>query len=166
LRVSKQGDDDYACGLFAVLTAAQHLGALDRRSGPAALLRKLPPAARARIEAQLPEVGLFEKDIRAVADAAGLAIYRPNTHDALQFRQPHWLWLAFVLVTFRSPTDETSIDRHYVLVLDYLSEHDAFVVADPHPWNPSVYCVQTAEFESAWHAAKKAPPWAASIYRA
>src|SRR5437763_860034 len=85
MRAAKQGDEDYACGLFAVLTAARKLGTMSARAGVTAILEGLEAVERARIEARLPRIGLFEKDLRALANAAGLAVYRPNTHDAGQF---------------------------------------------------------------------------------
>lgn len=98
LRVAKQGDGDYACGLFALVTAARKLRTMSARAGAAVLLAGLDAAARVRVEARLPKVGLFEKDVRALAHAAGLVVYRPNTHEVVQFREPGWLWMALVLV--------------------------------------------------------------------
>ena len=168
MRVAKQGDNDYACGLFALVTAARKLGTTSARAGVTTILGGLEGTARARIEARLPKIGLFEKDLRALADAAGLAVYRPNTHDAAQFREPGWLWMALVLVRFTSPNgEETYVQKHYVLVVEHLPTAGALVVADPHPWNPPVYCVGEHEFEVAWRAAKtKGPPWAAALYPA
>jgi hypothetical protein len=168
LRVAKQGDGDYACGLYALVTAARKLRTTTGRAGATTLLAGLEPAARARIEARLPKVGLFEKDVRALAKAAGLAVYRPNTHDLAQFREPGWLWMALVLVQFAPPSGgESYVEKHYVLVVDHLSDESVFVVADPHPWNPATYCVDEREFEAAWRAAKsKGPPWAAALHPA
>ena len=168
LRVAKQGDGDYACGLFALVTAARKLRTMPARAGGPVLLAGLDAATRARIEARLPKVGLFEKDVRALAQAAGLAVYRPNTHDVAQFREPGWLWMVLVLVQFVPPSGgESYVEKHYVLVLDHFPDERVFVVADPHPWNPALYCVDEHEFEAAWRAAKtKGPPWAAALYAA
>lgn len=165
--VAKQGDGDYACGLFALMTAARQLGAPGRRQNATELLASLAPADRRRIEARIPRVGLFEKDLRALAAAAGLSIYRPNTHDAAQFREPGWLWMALVMARFTHPSNgESDVEKHYVLVLGHLKEEAALVIADPHPWNPSVYSVDEKAFEAAWRAAKtKGPPWAAALHR-
>lgn len=167
LAVAKQGAGDYACGLFALTTAARQLGAIRRRQGATALLARLAPADRARIEARIPHLGLFEKDVRALAAAAGLSIYRPNTHDAAQFREPGWLWMALVLARFTHPSNgESHVEKHYVLVLGHLQAETALIVADPHPWNPPVYAVDEKAFEAAWRAAKtKGPPWAAALNR-
>jgi hypothetical protein len=167
IAVAKQRDRDYACGLFAVTTAAHQLGALERRHGATTLLERLDPVARARIEARLSHGGLLEKDVRALAAAAGLYAYRPNTHDAAQFRQPGWLWMARVLVRFTDPASGASyVEKHYVLVLDHLRAEGSLVVADPHPWNPPVYCVDEATFEASWRGSKtKGPPWAAALHR-
>jgi hypothetical protein len=168
LRVAKQGDGDYACGLFALVTAARKLRTTSARASANALLASLDGAARVRVAARLPKVGLFEKDVRALARAAGLAVYRPNTHDLAQFREPGWLWMALVLVRFVPPTGaESYVEKHYVLVLEHLPDERVFVVADPHPWNPPLYCVDEREFEAAWRAAKtKGPPWAAALHPA
>ena len=166
LRVSQQGEDDYACGLHCIVTAARYLGSIQLGAGPRRLLGALAPGDATRIDARLAAVGLFEKDVRALAAAVGLGVYRPNMHDAGQFKEPGWLWMAFVLMRFAAPDGSESNERHYVLVLDYLADHRALVVADPHPWNPPVYCVALQEFESAWRAARaKGPPWAAALYK-
>lgn len=168
LRVAKQGDGDYACGLFALVTAARKLRTTSARAGAADLLAGLDAADRVRVEARLPKVGLFEKDVRALARAAGMAVYRPNTHDVGQFREPGWLWMALVLVRFVPPTGaESYVEKHYVLVLEHLPDERVFVVADPHPWSPPLYCVDEQEFDAAWRAAKsKGPPWAAALHTA
>jgi hypothetical protein len=88
LRVSKQGDDDYACGLHCVVTAARHAGTIPRKAGPRRLLSTLEPRDAARIKARVRDAGLFEQDVRALAKAAGLAVYRPNTHEVEQFKEP------------------------------------------------------------------------------
>jgi hypothetical protein len=156
MRVAKQGDGDYACGLFALVTAAWKLRTTAAQAGASTLLSGLAPADRARVAARLPKIGLFEKDLRALANAAGLAMYRPNTHDLAQFCEPGWLWMALVLVRFTSPNGEEScVYKHYVLVVEHLPGDGAFVVADPHPWNPSMYCVDEREFEAAWRAPRR-----------
>lgn len=165
LRVSKQDDDDYACGLHCIATAARHFGTIAGAAGARRILKALAPPHASRVQARLPAIGLFEKDLRALAAAARLAVYRPNTHDVSQFQEPGWLWMAFVLVKFTAPNGAESDERHYVLVLDHVAAEGVFVVADPHPWNPPVYCVGVGAFESAWRVAKaKGPPWAASLY--
>lgn len=167
LSVSKQGPDDMACGLHALTTAAWHLGTLPRAVGAMRLVKMLDPLVASRIRAQLPADGLFEKDLRLLAKAAGLSVYRPNSHDVAQFRGAGWLWMAFVTVMFKDPHGHTpdTADGHYVLVLDHLSNEDALILADPHPWNPPVYCVATRAFDAAWRAAKKGAPWAAALHR-
>lgn len=164
LRVSKQGDDDYACGLHCIVTAARQLGAAGGTK-PSLILKKLTTPDESRIKERLPTIGLFEKDLRALAVAAGLGLYRPNTHDASQFQQPGWLWMAFALVKFTAPTGAESDEGHYLLVLDHLADEGVLVIADPHPWNPSVYCVGLDDFESAWRVSKAKSPWAAALFR-
>ena len=55
-------------------------------AGAPTLLANLEPGARAGIESRLPGATLLEKDLRALARAAGLETYRPNTHEVEQFR--------------------------------------------------------------------------------
>lgn len=168
LRVSRQGENDYACGLHCIVTAARHLGVRGAVQ-PSRILKALAPPHVSRIQARLPTVGLLEKDIRALASTAGLGVYRPNTHKVSQFKvqEPDWLWMALVLVKFTPPSGAEYDAGHYVLVLDHVAENGALVLADPHPSNPPVYCVALEDFESAWRAAKtKGPPWAAWLRRA
>lgn len=178
LRVSKQGDDDSACGLHCLTTAARHLGTIKAAEGACRILRKLNPQDRERIWSRLCARGLFEKDLRILAAAAGLAVYRPKKQDVAQFKdaqfkeEPDQLWMALVKVPFTDPNgdastseDDASEDWHYVLVLEHLADEGVLVLADPHPWKPSVYCMRFDDFESAWRAAKD-PPWAALLYPA
>ncbi|HYH99411.1 hypothetical protein [Hyalangium sp.] len=73
------------------------------------------------IASKLSKIGLFEKDVRALVAAAGLSVYRPNTHEVTQFHKPGWLWMALVLLKFTSPDrKESYVERHYVLIVDYL----------------------------------------------
>ncbi len=168
VRVAKQRDIGRACGLYAVVTAARKLGTMLPRAGAPTLLANLEPATRVQVEARLPRTVLLEKNLRALANAAGLSMYRPNTHDLTQFHEPNWLWIALVLVRFAPPNGVNShVGKHLVLVLNHLPSSGTLVVADPHPWNPPVYCVDEREFERAWRAAKtKGPPWAAALDRA
>lgn len=162
LRVSRQGENDHASGLHCIATAARHLAR--GPAEPTRILKALAPSHASRIQARLSAVGLLEKEIRALAATAGLGVYRPNTHEVAQFQcqEPGLLWMAFVLVKFTAPSGAERDQGHYVLVLDHVAEDGALVLADPHPWNPPVYCVGLDDFKSAWRAAKtKGPPWAA-----
>jgi hypothetical protein len=135
-------------------------------AGAPTLLAKLEPGARAGIESRLRGATLLEKDLRAMARAAGLETYRPNTHELEQFREPNWLWIVLVMVRFVPPTGGAGdVGKHYVLVVDHIPGDVALVVADPHPWNPPVYCVDETEFAAAWRAAKtRGPAWAAALH--
>jgi hypothetical protein len=162
LRVSRQGEDDHASGLHCIATAARHLA--HSPAEPSRILQALAPPHASRIQARLSAVGLLEKEIRILAATVGLGVYRPNTHKVAQFKcqEPGLLWMAFVLVKFTALSGTERDQGHYVLVLDHVAEDGALVLADPHPWNPPVYCVERDDFESAWRAAKtKGPPWAA-----
>ncbi|MBI2373720.1 MAG: hypothetical protein HYV07_06940 [Deltaproteobacteria bacterium] len=53
------------------MTAARKLRTKSARASAAVLLAGLDAAARVRVEARLPEVGLFEKDIRAGTQVLG-----------------------------------------------------------------------------------------------
>lgn len=164
--ITKQRDDDYACGLHCVLAAARHHRTHARTLSPPALVRLVGSPARERIEGRLGEVGLLEQDIRALCDAAQLSVWRPRGQPREQFEEAGWIWMAFVRALFVGP-DEARVDRHYVLVLEHLAAANAFVIADPHPWNPSVYCVGSGRFFAAWDSAKRrGPRWAAILHPA
>jgi hypothetical protein len=136
------------------------------RAGAPTLLANLEPGARVGIESRLPGATFREKDLRAMARAGGLETYRPNTHEVEQFREPNWLWIVLVMVRFAPLTGgEGRVGKHYVIVVDHVPGDLALVVADPHPWNPPVYCVDEPEFEAAWRGAKtKGPAWAAALF--
>jgi hypothetical protein len=121
-------------------------------------------AARERIAARLPAVGLFDRDIRALCDAAQLDVWRPRDQRVEQFVEGDWIWMAFVRAVFVA-AESAYVGRHYVLVLEYLADASALVIADPHPWNPDVYCVDIDRFAAAWSSTKRrGPPWAAVVH--
>jgi hypothetical protein len=94
--------------------------------------------------------GLVEKELRKLADAAGLVMRRPHKQDLTQFDEGG-LWIAMVRYTF--PAGGTALAEpfnHYVLVLSHLRDEGALVIADPHPSRPPLYCLSDASFEKAW----------------
>lgn len=162
--MSKQSEDDYACGLHCVLAAARHHRTHARTLSPRTLTRMVGSPARERIEARLPSVGLFDRDIRALCDAAQLDVWRPRDQRVEQFMEPGWIWMAFTRVLF-ARDESVYVERHYVLVLEHLADAGAFVVADPHPWNADVYCVDVDRFAAAWSSTKRrGPPWAVVVH--
>jgi hypothetical protein len=166
-RVSTQDQDDHACGLHCIVMAAHHLRTIPGRAGARWLIESLAAPQASRVRGRLTKNGLKEQDIRALAAAAGLALYRPNKQKIAQFHEPDWLWMACVRVQFTPGNgSEPSYDaNHYVLVLEHLADLSMFVLADPHPWNGGKYHVRVDEFEAAWRTARPTP-WAAHVYRA
>ncbi len=160
LSVAKQGPD-FGCGRCALLTAAKFLGSVRGDATSRTLMRRLGPLDRERIAAWLPEYGLWPKDMRALARAAGLGLRRPLHQSAEQFRSG-WPWIAFTRVLFRCG-EKAVDDGHYLLVLGHVVADGALVVADSHPANPNVYCVGEECFEAAWSKALRLP-WAARLW--
>jgi hypothetical protein len=157
-----------ACGLHTITNAARHLGSLPPNGSARRVLDALSQRDRKRVEAQLRTQGLIEKDIRALANAAGLGVYRWNGVSLGQLKKAEGPWVAFVRVRFfaRASSEEVE-DDHYVLVLEYIRDSDEFVLADPHPWNPGLYFVRARDFDAAWRSTdKKGPPLALWLSRA
>jgi hypothetical protein len=173
LSVSRQDPCDYACSLHVIVTVTRRLGlgaAVDAREILNALALHKTRSEVLRIESLLREgPGLFERDICSLAAAAGLGARRSNQHDVAQFQEqaPGVLWIARVWARFSDPNGVHPDEPygHYVAVIDHLADDGVLVVADPHPWNPPVYCVGLDSFEAAWRAPKWKRPWAARLFR-
>lgn len=75
-RVSKQGDSDSACGLYCVLTAAQHVFRDDFAAHKAAVLRRITGSTA--LSKAMFGSGVLPTHFRALAEAAGLAMWRPR----------------------------------------------------------------------------------------
>lgn len=102
--------------------------------------------------------GRDERSVRALAEAAGLWLYRPNKLpegvEALVRDEEGLLWIVLLKMTFEHPQSRVpSFDApHYVLVLDVTAK--GIVVADPHPWHPAISSIPTNAFMEMWHGAR------------
>ncbi|MEI9948231.1 MAG: hypothetical protein WDO74_04455 [Pseudomonadota bacterium] len=114
-------------GLHVMQLAAIRLGVCPPSTTPEDLLGAVSDKRRrARIARGLAAGGLIEADLRALADAMSLHLYRPNKVDFDPFDPFGRDTLPIALV---GRAALSGIERRYVLVLDY-GEH-AVKVADP-----------------------------------
>jgi hypothetical protein len=167
--IKKQGEQDYACGLYCIVSAATHLGTVvDDGSGVGSVLGNLS----APISKRVMTVGVGDHGVRKLADAAGLAVWRPLRPgvDDLAWRdvglEHGSLWMVLIRTKFDDPKRivKSYEDNHYVLVLDVARAN--VVVADPHPWKPAVHAVSKVAFERWWDAARgPSRRWAGCLYR-
>lgn len=165
--ITKQGDD-YSCGLHCIAAAARHLDGVPARRDPVReVLKALSQRTRAGVERKVATPnGLSERDLRSLAGAAGLGLYRPNGQGLDQFKESGWMWIALVRFTFTEPAGRRDSYEapHYVLVLDHDVDRGDLVLADPHPWKPNVYTMGLATFDVAWRSARRGrAPWAACV---
>ena len=172
-KIKKQGELDYACSLYCVLSAAMHLDALPKDCGTASVLTH--PEVPRDLPQRLLTKGATETEVRCIAKGAGLLLRRQNkpTLDALKnIDLDSHVWLALVWMTFDDPaggaprggdrvvaTGTARDEQHYVLVLDVTQKK--VVVADPHPYHQDVYEMTTAGFEKAW--IRQGYRWAARL---
>src|SRR5689334_14533833 len=75
-RVNKQGDSDNACGLYCVLSAAQHVFRDSYETHKAAVLRRI--ARSTALSKAMFGSGVLPAHFRALAEAAGLVMWRPR----------------------------------------------------------------------------------------
>lgn len=170
--IKKQGEMDYACSLYCVLSAAIHLDVLPKDCGTAKVLAH--PEVPRDLPQRLLTKGATETEVRCIAQGAGLLLQRQNnpTLDVLKnIGFDSHVWVALVWMTFDEPagsarrggdrltTGTERDEKHYVLVLDVTSTR--VVVADPHPWHRDVYSMTTAGFERAW--TRREYRWAARL---
>ena len=114
-------------GLHVLQLAAIRLGVRPASTAPEDLLGGVrDERRRARIERNLATSGLLEADLRALADAAHLHLYRPNKVDFDPFEPLGSNILPIALVGRETPL---GIESRYVLVLDY-GEREV-LLADP-----------------------------------
>jgi hypothetical protein len=143
--------EDPAPAFACIVTAAVLLGTLNSNEPDG--LRRL-----VRLGETVDVTSERESALRAMADAVGLALCRPPVEQSTATRPP-WddgvvgerpLWLVRYKATFANPEGRTHrpfTPAHYGLVLAVAN--GAVVVADPHPWRPSVDAVPTSTFEAA-----------------
>lgn len=114
-------------GLHVMQLAAVRLGVRPPSATPEDLLGGVrDERRRARIERNLATSGLLEADLRALADAAHLHLYRPNKVDFDPSEPLGSNILPIALVGRETPL---GIESRYVLVLDY-GEREV-LLADP-----------------------------------
>jgi predicted double-glycine peptidase len=164
--IRKQGEQDYACGLYCVVTAATYLGALDDDGNSVA---RVLAQVDTNISNYLWTSGVSEKGVRKLAVAAKLGVWRPKkvTLENLASNEGEHIWMALVRMEFDDPKHvvERYDDLHYVLVLEVTDTH--VVVADPHPWHEDISVMQVSTFGAIWREARGQgkPPWAGCLYR-
>lgn len=174
-RVQRQGEQDYACALYCVVSAAIHIGTIKNDGGGVARTINAVGLERSgAFSRALFTSGVTEKAVRQLAGAAGLQLWRPNKKgegpglDDLGSRldepENETLWMVLLRVGFADPaTGEIIPCLHYVLVLDVTPK--GVVVADPHPARKPLYVMPKKEFLSAWDAARgpHRPRWAGCL---
>lgn len=169
LYVEREAPNEPTSALCCIVTAAVHLRTIARDND--AIARVL---GRLGGDFETGDVG--ERAIRAMADAAGLALqrWRSGTKEAEEAApwgaeppNDEMVWLVRKKETFRNPT--SAFGRgfravHFCLVVEAIE--GAVVVADPSPNRTPVQRVPTDVFVRAWVAAGGAKsPWAARLRR-
>lgn len=162
-RVNKQGDSDSACGLYCVLSAAQHLCRDDFAARKAAVLRRI--AGSAALSKAMFGSGVLPARFRALAEAAGLAVWWPRNAGLATFTDVNdgSVWVARLRMLFQrgeTPASGDAVvpkireegDRHYVLVLGVSRRH--VTIADPHPWHEDIFELTRWTFLHSWRSAR------------
>lgn len=162
-RVNKQGDSDSACGLYCVLSAAQHLFRDDFAARKAAVLRRI--AGSTALSKAMFGSGVLPAHFRALAEAAGLAMWRPRNASVATLTDidDESIWVARLRMLFQRGETTASGDavvskvrgegnRHYVLVLGVSRRH--VTIADPHPWHEDVFDLERGTFLRSWRSAR------------
>ena len=158
--LKKQGELDYACSLYCILSAAIRLKALPEDAGPATILAK--PQIPQNLPKRLLTKGATEHEVRCLAASAGLQLQRqndPNIDDLQNIHLDNHIWMALVWMSFVDPkggspaggnrviADIKGSEKHYVLILG--SSPHYVTVADPHPRHQDVYRMAKTDFEQA-----------------
>ncbi len=157
--IAKQGELDYLCGVYCVLAAAEKLQTKEHKAEdantPLNLLRRKGSALTQ---------GMWESHIRDLAERVGLAVGNALNHVPVRPMDGQSFVLVFVAMDFIDPEGRRPAyrDGHYLLLIGGDDEH--WVVADPHPWHPRVYCVAAATMNEWFMRAKNR--WAAVLTRA
>jgi hypothetical protein len=162
-RVNKQGDSDSACGLYCVLSAARHVFLDDYDAHKAAVLRRI--ARSTALSKAMFGSGVLPAHFRALAEAAGLAMWRPRNAGIATLADIHEdaIWIVSLRMRFErgdTPASGDAVipkagergDRHYVVVLGVSRRH--VTIADPHPWHEDVFELERAAFLRSWRLAR------------
>jgi len=168
----RQGELDYACGLYCLAAAAAALGCVPQDDDQVQHIfsEKGLGISKARHIARLvlTKHGLDLDELKQIAPSIGLKLIVPDNQCLSQFEGQDELWIALIRCGFESPIgpDPAQEHNHYVLVLDVT--YDQVIVADPHPWHERFYNIPKEEFEKQWRAAGEASrlrkaQWAARL---
>jgi hypothetical protein len=172
--VYAQGEEDLACGLYCLVSAAAALNTIDAShatgSATEQVWKRLPPDCslfekRPAVPSHLFDRGLWHCDLQTVGEACGLRAAK--TDEMPRDISPSSPVLAYLALTsVRDPRGRHQPPfTHYVLALEYVpSDSDDtegwMIIADPHPWRPlnsapemprgQIYAVSTEQFLKAW----------------
>lgn len=162
-RVAKQGDSDSACGLYCVLSAAQHLFRDDYAAHKEAVRRRI--ARSTALSKAMFGSGVSPAHFRTLAEAAGLAVWQPRNAGiaTLADMNEDSIWIVRLRMHFErgdTPASGDAVvpkagergDRHYILVLGVSRRH--VTIADPHPWNEDVFELERKMFMTSWRSAR------------
>lgn len=146
-----------ASGLHVVHAAALLLAAMPKTTKPADLVARLKDdVMRARIETALAKKGLVEKEVRALAEACGMHLYRPNAPHPFDPLKPeptdNGYWVAVI---------GDRPERRYVLIIKHLE--NSLVVADPA--GAGLTSTTPEQFSAVWKlAARNCVSWAGCLW--
>jgi hypothetical protein len=147
-----------ASGLHVVYLAALRLGTVSPDLAPLALVRGIADEKRRnRIKAHLHHGGLTDGDMRAVAEAAGLFLWRPNKLDFDPFEPADDRTLSVLQV---GKAAGARVERRYVLILD--NQGTEIDLADPA--GDGLTVTTPPELTSAWKlGARRGRSWTATV---
>lgn len=162
-RVNKQGDSDTACGLYCVLSAAQHVFRDNYDAHKAAVLQRI--AGSTALSKAMFGSGVLPAHFRALTEAAGLVMWRPRNAGiaTLADMNEDSIWIVRLRMRFErgdTPASGDAVipnagergDRHYVLILEVSRRH--VTIADPHPWREDVFELTRGTFLHSWRSAR------------
>lgn len=161
--MSRQTEEDYACALHCIVSAAASLRRQALADLAAGLLERLSARESKEFARRMQDgPGLGPKRVRMLTCEAGLSMWRPRKQHLEQFETPG-LWIAMVRDTFPvGGTASVEPFDHYVLVLEYLRDDEFLLIADPHPSRPNVYRLRDTIFEQAWDGCSRSR-WSARL---